>query len=146
MAKDPESGGYYRIQFIDGREKLPFIWILRDTGPLVKRLVEDVPPGSRLLGVSRMASYREYFSTWARVTGKQLAGDQGIYQVLPEEWSQRLKGDEHHAEHMRETWEFAKDFGYDGGDPEMLYPKDVGLPTPFTTLHRNQPLQNSCTA
>jgi hypothetical protein len=146
MAKDPESGGYYRVQFSDGREKLPFIWILRDTGPLVKKLVEDVRPGTRLLGVSSMASYREYFSTWARVVGKQLGGDQGIKQVSPEEWSERLRGDKDHKQHMLETWAFAEEFGYDGGDPEMVYPKDVSLPSLFAHLCKCKPLQGLLTA
>lgn len=125
IAKDPESDGYYRVQVSDGREKLPFIWISRDTGTLVKKLVEDVPPGARLLGVSKMASYREYLSTWARVVGKNLAGDQGIKQISPKEYAERVRGDKDHKEHMLETWAFAHEFGYDGGDPEMLYPKDV---------------------
>lgn len=125
IAKDPESDGFYRIQVSDGREKLPFIWISRDTGTLVNKLVEDVPPGARLLGVSMMASYREYLSTWARVVGKELAGDQGIKQISPKEWAERVRGDKDHKEHMLETWAFAHEFGYDGGDPEMLYPKDV---------------------
>lgn len=125
IAKDPESNGYYRVQVSDGREKLPFIWISRDTGTLVKKLMEDVPPGARLLGVSKMASYREYLSTWARVVGKSLAGDQGIKQISPKEYAERVRGDKDHKEHMLETWAFAHEFGYDGGDPEMLYPKDV---------------------
>lgn len=125
IVKDPESDDYYRVQVSDGREKLPLIWTRRDTGPLVKKLVEDVQPGARLLGVSKMASYREYLSTWARLVGKKLGGDQGIKQISPEEYAHRMKGDEVHKEHILETWAFAVEFGYDGGDPEMLYPKDV---------------------
>lgn len=130
IVKDPESGGYYRVQVSDGRERLPFIWISRDTGKLVKKLVEDVPPGARLLGVSKMASYRDYLGIWARVVGKELAGDQGIKQISPKEWAERVRGDKDHREHMLETWAFAHEFGYDGGDPEMLYPKDVSTHSP----------------
>lgn len=130
IAKDPDSDGYYRVQVSDGREKLPFIWISRDTGTLVKKLVEDVPPGARLLGVSKMASYRDYLSIWARVVGKNLAGDQGIKQISPKEWAERVRGDKDHKGHMLETWAFAHEFGYDGGDTEMLYPKDVSPPLP----------------
>lgn len=146
IAKDTESDGYYRIQVSDGREKLPFIWILRDTGPLVKKLVEDVQPGARLLGLSKMASYREYLSTWARVVGKELAGDQGIKQVSPEQFAGRMKGDKDHKEHMLETWAFAAEFGYDGGDPEMLYPKDVSSPAIPPRTYRNKTLVDSWTS
>lgn len=146
MVKDLESDGYYRVQVSDGREKLPFIWIRRDTGPLVKKLVEDVPPGARLLGVSQMASYREYFSTWARVVGKELAGDQGIKQMPPEEYAERMKGDKDHKEHMLETWAFAAEFGYDGGDPEMLYPKEVSSPVVSLSTYGNKPLVGPFTA
>lgn len=149
IAKDPESGGYYRVQVSDGREKLPFIWISRDTGTLVKKLVEDVPPGARLLGVNKMASYREYLSTWARVVGKNLAGDQGIKQISPEAYAERVRGDKDHKEHMLETWAFAHEFGYDGGDPEMLYPKDVSTPLPeqfFSQKFEYNAPADSCTA
>ncbi|KKY33320.1 hypothetical protein UCDDA912_g06695 [Diaporthe ampelina] len=134
LMKDPESDGYYRVQLSDGREKLPLIWTRRDTGPLVKKLVEDVQPGARLLGVSKNASYREYFSTWARVVGKKLAGDQGIRQIPPEEYVERVRGDSDHKKHILETWEFANEFGYDGGDPEMLHPKDIGAEDLLTTI------------
>lgn len=143
IAKDPGSDGYYRIQVSDGREKLPFIWILRDTGPLVKKLVEDVQPGARLLGVSKMASYREYLGTWARVVGKELAGDQGIKKVSPEEFAEQMRGDKDHKEHMLETWVFAAEFGYDGGDPEMLYPKDASSPAVPLRTYGNKPLADS---
>lgn len=142
IAKDPESDGYYRFQVSDGREKLPFIWMSRDTGTLVKKLVEDVPPGARLLGVSKMASYRDYLSIWARVVGKDLAGDQGIKQISPNEWADRVRGNKDHKEHMLETWAFAHEFGYDGGDPEMLYPKDVSPPSPNNFLW--QKIQVNC--
>lgn len=129
LVKEPDSDGYYRVQVSDGREKLPFIWTRRDTGPLVKKLVEDVQPGARLLGVNENISYREYLSTWARVVDKKLAGDQGIKQIPPDEYAERIRGDSDHKEHMLETWAFAHELGYDGGDPEMLCPKDVSSPT-----------------
>lgn len=138
IVKDPESEGYYRVQVSDGREELPFIWTRRDTGPLVKKLVEEVQPGARLLGVSEMASYRQYLSTWARVVGKELAGDQGIKQISPVEYAERVRGDKDHKEHMLETWGFAHEFGYDGGDPEMLYPKDVSSPSFIAHLLRRE--------
>ena len=74
IQKDPLTGGYWHVSFDDGTSKLPFFWNQKDTGPLVKRLVEDVQPGVRLLAVSQFATYREFMAIWAKTLGKKLAG------------------------------------------------------------------------
>lgn len=125
IQKDPVTGGYSHLDIDDGHRKQPFVWTRRDTGPLVKKLIEDVEPGARLLGVSQNASYREFMAIWAKTLGHKLAGDSGIEQVSEEEYRSRIPGDEHIKEHILQCWQFDRDFGYDGGDPDTLYPKDV---------------------
>ncbi|KAJ0104342.1 NmrA-like protein [Diaporthe amygdali] len=132
IVKDPESDGYYRVQMSDGRDKVPFIWARRDTGPLVKKLVEDVKPGITLLGVSQIASHREYLNIWARTVGKKLAGDEGIKQISAEEYVKKVGGDEDQKEHILETWKSGEEFGYDGDD--VLHPKDIGAEHLLTSI------------
>ncbi|KAL2283601.1 hypothetical protein FJTKL_09906 [Diaporthe vaccinii] len=81
-----------------------------------------------------MASCREYLSAWARVVGKELAGDQGIKQISPKKWAERVRGDKDHKEHMLETWAFAHEFGYDGDDLKMLYLKDIDAKNLLATI------------
>jgi hypothetical protein len=62
IQKDPMTGGFWHVSFDDGRTKLPFVRARRDTGPLVKKLLEDVQPGARLLAVSQFTNYREFMA------------------------------------------------------------------------------------
>ncbi|SCO92399.1 uncharacterized protein FRV6_16527 [Fusarium oxysporum] len=83
------------------------------TGSLVKRLVEDVQPGVRLLAYSELISYREFMAIWARTLGMKLAGDRGIKQLSVEEFSKLIPGDEHTKERIIDTQRFTEEFGYD---------------------------------
>jgi len=125
IQKDERTGGYVHLSMEDGKKKLPFVWAGRDTGVIVKKLVEDVEPGVRVLAVSQEASYREYMATWAKVLGKVLGGDEGIKRVSEKEFREMLPPDEDIRDHLMETWKYFEEFGYDGGDEKMLYPKDV---------------------
>lgn len=125
IQKDPVTGGYWHVGIDDGRRKQPFVWTRRDTGPLVKKLVEDVPPGTRLLALSQNINYREFMAIWARTLEKQLAGDEGIKQVSQQEYRDMIRGDNDTKDHILDSWLFRRDFGYDGGDPETIYPKNV---------------------
>jgi hypothetical protein len=73
-------------------------------------------------------------ATWAKVGGKKLAGDGGIKQVSEGEYMNMIPGDEHIKEHVLECWKFSRDFGYYGGDPELLFPEDVGMQAQMTRL------------
>jgi hypothetical protein len=134
IVKAPDMDGYHHIDLTDCRGAQPFVWTRRDTGPLVKKLIEDLQPGTRLAAVSQKATYREFMATWAKVGGKNLAGDGGIKQVSEEEYMNMIPGDEHIKEHVLDCWEFARDFGYYGGDPEVLFPEDVGMQAQMTSL------------
>ena len=127
IQKDPISGGYWHVSIDDGRTPVPVVWTRRDTGPLVKKLVEDVQPGARLLGYSQMISRRDMMANISRVLGIGLAGDQGIKQVSDDEFKAMIRGGDDHREHVLQIWQMLRDFGYDGGDPDTVYLKDVGV-------------------
>ena len=126
IQRDPVSGGYWHIDVGDGRRLAPIVWTQRDTGPLVRKLVEDVQPGTRLLAVSQMLTYREFMATWAKVLGKKLAGDEGIKQVAEQDFKEMVGGDESHKDHLLQSYLMLRDFGYDGGDEHTVYPEDIG--------------------
>lgn len=126
IQKDPATGGFWHVDIADCRRPVPFIWVQKDTGPLVKKLIEDVQPGSRLMGVSETMTYREFMATWARVTGKKLAGDEGIRQVSEQEYKDMVGGDDSHKAHIIQFFQMSRDLGYDGGDKDTVYPQDIG--------------------
>jgi hypothetical protein len=134
LCKSPNTDGYYHFDITDGRVAHPFVWTRRDTGSLVKKLIEDLQPGTRLAAMSQSATYREFMATWAKVGGKKLAGDKGIEQKTEAEYRDLIPGDEHIKEHLTQCWQFARDFGYNGGDPETLFPRDVGMQDEMTSL------------
>ncbi|KAH8650679.1 hypothetical protein BGZ61DRAFT_375668 [Ilyonectria robusta] len=134
LQKDTNSDGYHHISTGDGHQKMPWVWTRRDTGPLVKKLVEDVRPGVRLLAYNEMISYKDFLAIWSRTLGTKLASDGGIKQVTMDEFAELIPGDEHAKEHMINNWEFLEELGYDGSNPEMLHPKDINAEHLLTTV------------
>lgn len=126
IQQDPVTGGYWHVTIDDGRKPVPMVWTRRDTGTLVKKLVEDVQPGARLLGYSQMISRRDMMATISRVLSIELAGDQGIKQISDGEFKAMIRGSDDHKEHVLQIWQMLRDFGYDGGDPDTVYLKDIG--------------------
>jgi hypothetical protein len=81
IQRDPLTGGYWHVDIDDGHRKRPFVWTRRNTGVLVKKPIEDIAPGAKLLAVTQHASYRELMKLWTMTLGKRLASDDGIKQV-----------------------------------------------------------------
>jgi hypothetical protein len=125
IQKDPVTGGYWHVWFDDCRTRLPFVWARKDTGPLVKKLVEDVQPGARLLAVSQFAHYREFMAVWSKTLGVKLAGEDGIKRISEQEFRDMLSPIEDIRDHLMSTWLFFFNFGYNGSDPKTIYPKYV---------------------
>jgi hypothetical protein len=126
IQKDLVNGGYWHVAIDDGRKPVPVVWARRDTGPLVRMLIEDVQPGARLLGYSQVLSRRDMMAVISRVLGIELAGDQGIRQVSDGEYKAMIRGGDEHREHVLQIWQMLRDFGYDGEDPDTIYLEDIG--------------------
>jgi hypothetical protein len=69
--------------------------------------------------------------------GQEAGCDEGINWVSPEKYMNMIPGDEHIKEHLLQCWMFARDFAYNGGDPESLFPQDVGMQDKMTSLEDN---------
>jgi hypothetical protein len=115
IIKAQDMDGYHHIDLNDCRGAQPSVWTRRDTGPLVKELIEDLQPGTRLAAVTQKATYREFMVTWDKVGSKKLAGDGGIKQVSEEDYMNMIPGDEHIKEHVLECWNFSRDFSFTVG-------------------------------
>ncbi|GME51172.1 NAD(P)-binding protein [Neofusicoccum parvum] len=118
----------------DGRTRLPFVWTRRDVGVVVRRLVEEVEAGKSALAYSEFISWREFMAKFSKVLGVELGGDEGIETLSFQELKDVTHGDENIKNEVAESFAYFEEFGYDGGDPEVLYAKDIGVESLLTPI------------
>ncbi|MCJ1415332.1 hypothetical protein MMC32_001664 [Xylographa parallela] len=107
--------------------KMPFVVTYADTGVFVKALV-DLPPGKNLLGVSEHMTWPEWTKLWGDILGvkatyKQVSEDahfSGVPDPVKKEFS--------------ETFAYIEEFGYTGGDPEVLTVEQFGIKSTLTSM------------
>ena len=106
----------------DPDKPMPMLDSRRDTGHFVRALVQ-LPPGKNLLAYGSMISWSAYMALWAKTLG--LPG--GSYRQLTTEEVIEVAGDPDLGREVAEGWKYQGEFGYDGGDPSVVHPKDVSL-------------------
>lgn len=96
--------------------RMPHIVTHRDTGPFVKALV-DMPAGKNILAVSEYMTLPEWGALWGRVLGVKVEYKQVSMDEFFEGTSQAFK-DEF-------GFDYIEEFGFTGGDPDVLDPEEV---------------------
>lgn len=91
----------------------------KDTGNFVRALVFDLPVGTDLLGFGDRLLWADYVKLLSQITGIPTAFEK----TTVEEHSQLAP--EGYGAEMAEMYGYAQDFGYDGGDPNVIYSSDV---------------------
>ncbi len=121
MAPQKQPDGSYLItRPLDPTFTIPFVVAHRDTGPLVKALV-DAPPGKHLLGVSQNMSFSEWTALWGSVLGVKA----GFKQVSTDEFFKNVP--EWLKKELVDSYGYMVEFGFTGGDPDVLTPDQVSL-------------------
>ena len=117
------DGTYLLTEPVSPRTPIPIVDTCADTGAFVKGLL-SVPPGKNLLGYGSLISKEDYMRIWCKHLGVK-----GVFkQVSTEEWDKQFP--ESMRKEVAEASAYAEEFGYDGGDPDVVHPKDVsGLAT-----------------
>lgn len=121
LAPKKQPDGSFWIQRTFGPEyQMPFVVPHEDTGVFVKALV-DLPPGKNILGVSENMTWPEWAELWGDILGvkatfKQVSEDE-FWQGAPDPLKKELA----------ETFAYVEEFGYTGGDPEVLTVEQVSL-------------------
>lgn len=100
--------------------KQPFVAAEEDTGPIVKAMIDD-EPGKSVIGHRGWTSVRELMETVTKVTGMKAEAIQ-----LPEGQSKFEGAGELQVE-LDECMSFFNEFGYTGGDPEIIDPTQVSF-------------------
>lgn len=90
-----------------------------DTGYFVKALTQ-VPAGKTVLAFGDRLTWSEYVKLWSKVTGIPATFEKNTVA----EHDKLAPGG--YGEEIAEMYAYAQDFGYDGGDPSVIYVQDVG--------------------
>lgn len=99
--------------------RMPFVVARRDTGEFVRALVERLPPGRDLLGVSEWMTFPEWAEAWGRVIGVKVA----YRQVSMDEMFKGVPPVV--AQEIGDSFDYLEEFGFAGGDPDVLDPEQV---------------------
>ncbi|KAG6890059.1 hypothetical protein C0995_012517 [Termitomyces sp. Mi166 len=126
--KQPD-GTYVVSLPADPNTPLPMIDPSKDTGHLVRALIQ-VPPGKTVLGFGSMISWNDYMKLWGNILG--FPGSR--YEQIDIKTAARLVLDRELGYEIAEGFAFMGEFGFDGGDPTMLHPQDLGVDCPTTSM------------
>lgn len=116
--KQPD-GSFLTIRTASPEVQYPFVVTQRDTGSFVKALVVDMPPGKTLWGVSQFMTWPEWMKLWGDILGVKA----GYKQISSEEFFKDVP--EPMKSELTDAWDYAHEFGYTGGDPEVITPDQV---------------------
>ncbi|KAI1255203.1 hypothetical protein MGN70_003267 [Eutypa lata] len=93
----------------------------------VKALLK-VPAGQNLLGVASTLSWNEYAALWGKINGVTCRFERLDRKVLEDAIPGGI------GEEMADMFEYISEFGYHGGDPTVVLPKDLGVDVPVYTV------------
>ncbi|KAL9094240.1 MAG: hypothetical protein Q9165_003380 [Trypethelium subeluteriae] len=120
MRPHKQEDGSFRIDRLVPKEaNLPFIDTRRDTGRFVKALT-DRPAGISLLAYTAVVSFSQLAEILGRVTGKKVICHQSSLEEISTKFPN--EGEEGSLSDL-----YAFEYGYHGGDPTCLMPRDVGF-------------------
>ncbi|KAI9709619.1 MAG: hypothetical protein M1812_007667 [Candelaria pacifica] len=125
--KQPD-GSYKMFLPCDPNTPVPLVQTRKDTGNFVRALTQ-VPPGKTLLGYGgEKISWSEFMRLFGEVNGVKASFESNTIadfeNILPAAMGRELG----------EMFAYFTEFGYDGNDPEVISPKDIGVPCPTTSM------------
>ncbi|KAK4895596.1 hypothetical protein LTR27_006379 [Elasticomyces elasticus] len=100
----------------------PYVDPPNDTGYFVKALVEHQDAGLTMLGFCELISAAEYVAIWSKTLGVKARTEPLNMEVLK---SAGLP--EFLLQELGETSAYSSTWGWDGGDPEVKHPKELGV-------------------
>lgn len=129
MSPQKQPDGSFLIKRPVARDqKFPFVVTHKDTGNFVRALV-DLPPQKHIFGVSEEMTWPDWTKLWGDLLGVQAR----YQQVSKEEFFKDAPGPL--GEELGETYDFIAEFGYTGGDPEVITVQQVINPLNTSLAH-----------
>ncbi|KAK4548476.1 hypothetical protein LTR36_009386 [Oleoguttula mirabilis] len=111
---------FYALAKPNGKA-IPYVDPPNDTGYFVKALI-DAPAGITLLGYGEAMQAEEHVALWGKVNGVRARFEQ-----LTAEVAREAGLPEFLVLEVTESGMYSSSYGWDGGDPEVKHPKDVGV-------------------
>ncbi|WYZ38081.1 hypothetical protein EsH8_II_001587 [Colletotrichum jinshuiense] len=96
-------------------------------GEFTKALLH-VPAGQNLLGAASTLSWNEYANLWGRHHGVTCRFERLDRKVIEDAVPGGI------GEEFADMFEYIAEFGYDGGDPTIVLPKDLGVDISLCTV------------
>ncbi|MCJ1393922.1 hypothetical protein MMC18_006798 [Xylographa bjoerkii] len=121
------DGSYLLVKPCPGDVPIPMVYTANDTGSFVKALVQS-PPGTNLLGYGSLIGWSEYMRLWTSVLKVS-----GRFEQIPIE-TYMDKAPVNLAKEIQEAYAYQAEFGWDGGDPSIVHPKDLLVDVPTTSV------------
>ena len=131
-----KEDGYHLSSVGSGKNPIPHFNTQRDCGYVVRAALQN-PPGKNILGVGSMLSMTEYLKIWCEANKVPFGG----FDSIPLEVFEELVSVPGLGKELGEMLAFIDEFGYDGGDPIVVYPEDVCHPICFVMGNSNHSSQ-----
>ncbi|KAF2015460.1 NAD(P)-binding protein [Aaosphaeria arxii CBS 175.79] len=129
-APQKQEDGSYQLGYpLGGDVKFPMVDPRADTGVFVKALVE-VAPGKNLVGAGNAITWNEWSQLWGKHHGVACT----YAKTDPKELETHYGS---FGQELADMFAYMEEFGYDGGDPEVVYPWDLGVDVPVTTMEEH---------
>ncbi|CEI67576.1 hypothetical protein FVEN_g5667 [Fusarium venenatum] len=125
-AKQPD-GTFLLSLPTDGDALVPLVDARQDTGKFAKALVQ-VEPGKNLLGYGSLISWNEFAALWGKIHGLTCRYERLDRKVLEHAVPGCI------GEELADMFEYIGEFGYDGGDPSVIHPDQLGVHVPVYTM------------
>jgi len=105
------------------RGKWPLVAAAVETGTIMKALV-DLPAGKHVIAYRELMPLEQFAGIWGKMLGVQaIVKHDGIGSSMGQIPDALLKKE------LDETFAYAEEFGFWGGDPSVIHPEDIGLKT-----------------
>ncbi|KAF1991297.1 NAD(P)-binding protein [Aulographum hederae CBS 113979] len=136
MRPNKQADGTYLLKIpVRPDSKIPMVHPRKDCGHFVHALV-SVPPGKNLLGVASSLSWSEWAQLWAKTVGVECK-----YEQMPYGEMDKLMPGGMGAE-LEDMFKYMDLYGYDGSDPTVVLPKDLGVDVPVTTIEEYMKMED----
>ncbi|KAH6721802.1 hypothetical protein BKA61DRAFT_628064 [Leptodontidium sp. MPI-SDFR-AT-0119] len=122
-----QEDGTYKLSFpMDGEEEFSIIDPNADTGNLVKGLFQ-IAPSTHLVGATSMITWDEWCKIWSRVNEVNCTFER-LDRSLLEDAMGPL------GREIADMFQYMDELGYDGSDPTVVYPWDLGVKVKTTPI------------
>ncbi|KAF2180701.1 NAD(P)-binding protein [Zopfia rhizophila CBS 207.26] len=126
VPKKQEDGSYVVSLPMAGDAKFPMVDPRTDTGSFTKALVE-IAPGKILVGAGSKMSWDDWCQIWGKINGVSCRFERSDRKFMDENMVP-------FGRELADMFQYIDEFGYDGSDPSVVYPWDLGVDVKVTTV------------